>query len=55
MCNGVRCTAKFAVDNNLVNTENLIVKAPVGDIKAFVENDDVKVIRKEMEMILDGK
>ncbi|MED5382544.1 MAG: diaminopimelate epimerase, partial [Actinomycetota bacterium] len=32
--NGVRCTAKFAVDNNLVNTENLIVKAPVGDIKA---------------------
>ena len=41
--NGVRCTAKFAVDNNLVNTENLIVKAPVGDIKAFVENDVVKI------------
>ena len=41
--NGVRCTAKFAVDNNLVDTKNLIVKAPVGDIKAFVENDFVKI------------
>ena len=41
--NGVRCTAKFAVDNNLVNTENLIVKAPVGDIKSFVEHNDVKI------------
>ena len=41
--NGVRCTAKFAVDNNLVDTQNLIVKAPVGDIKAFVENDYVKI------------
>ena len=41
--NGVRCTAKFAVDNNLVDTENLIVKAPVGDIKALVENDAVKI------------
>ena len=41
--NGVRCTAKFAVDNKLVDTENLIVKAPVGDIKAFVENDAVKI------------
>ena len=35
--NGVRCAAKFAVDNNLVDTKKLIVKAPVGDIKAFVE------------------
>ena len=41
--NGVRCTAKFAVDNNLVDTKNLIVKAPVGDIQAFVENDYVKI------------
>ena len=41
--NGVRCTAKFAVDNNLVDTQNLIVKAPVGDIKAFVENNYVKI------------
>ena len=39
----MRCTAKFAVDNNLVDTKNLIVKAPVGDIKAFVENDYVKI------------
>ena len=41
--NGVRCAAKFAFDNKLVDTENLIVKAPVGDIKAFVENDAVKI------------
>ena len=41
--NGVRCTAKFAVDNNLVDTKNLIVKAPIGDIQAFVENDYVKI------------
>jgi len=41
--NGVRCTAKYAVDNDLVSTKNLIVKAPVGDIKAFVENDYVKI------------
>ena len=39
----MRCAAKFAVDNNLVDTKNLIVKAPVGDIKAFVENDYVKI------------
>ena len=50
--NGVRCTAKFAVDNNLVDSENLVVKAPVGDIKAFVENDSVKI---EAPIPLTGK
>ena len=41
--NGVRCTAKYAVDNNLVNNTTLIIQAPVGDIEAFVDNDTVKI------------
>ena len=41
--NGVRCTAKYAVDNELVNNTTLIVQAPVGDIEAFVDNDTVKI------------
>ena len=41
--NGVRCTAKYAVDNKLVNNSTLIVQAPVGDIEAFVDNDTVKI------------
>ena len=41
--NGVRCTAKYAVDNKLVNDTTLIVQAPVGDISAFVDNNTVKI------------
>ena len=54
--NGVRCTAKFAVDNNLVDNSKLIVRAPIGDIEAVVENDTVKIeapmptIGKEVEI-----
>lgn len=54
--NGVRCTAKYAVDNNLVDNSKLIVRAPVGDIEAVVDNDTVKIeaplptIGKEVEI-----
>ena len=41
--NGVRCTAKYAVDNEMVNTNNLTVLAPVGDLQAFVEDDYVQI------------
>ena len=41
--NGVRCTAKYAVDNKLVTNSTLIVQAPVGDIEAFVDDDIVKI------------
>ena len=41
--NGVRCAAKYAVDNQLVDGTTLIVQAPVGNIEAFVDSDIVKI------------
>ena len=54
--NGVRCAAKYAVDNQLVDGTTLIVQAPVGNIEAFVDSDIVKIeapiptIGKEVEI-----
>ena len=41
--NGVRCTAKYAIDNEMVSTNKITVKAPVGDLEATVEDSLVKV------------
>jgi diaminopimelate epimerase len=41
--NGVRCTAKYAIDNEMVSTNKITVKAPVGDLQATVEDSLVKV------------
>ena len=52
--NGVRCTAKYAVDNNLVDTKNLIVKAPVGDIKSKEPMDAENFLDKMQDSMQSG-
>ena len=41
--NGVRCAAKYALDNNYVDVEKFIVKAPVGDLEVYVDDNIVEV------------
>ena len=41
--NGVRCVAKFALDNNYVEVDRFIVKAPVGDLEVYVDDNIVEV------------
>ncbi|MDC3278325.1 diaminopimelate epimerase [Acidimicrobiia bacterium] len=41
--NGVRCTAKYAYDNDLVTESMVTVQAPVGTLIATIEDSIVKV------------
>ena len=41
--NGVRCVAKFALDNNYLEVDRFIVKAPVGDLEVYVDENIVEV------------
>jgi len=41
--NGVRCVAKYALDNNYVDVPNFIVQAPVGHLEVNVEENIVEV------------
>lgn len=41
--NGVRCVAKYALDNNYVIDSNFIVVAPVSDIKVLVSDSNVQI------------
>ena len=41
--NGVRCAAKYALGNNYVDVERFIVKAPVGDLEVYVDDNIVEV------------
>ena len=41
--NGVRCVAKYALDNNYVDVSNFIVQAPVGYLEVNVEENTVEV------------
>ena len=41
--NGVRCVAKYSMDNNYLEVNRFIVKAPVGDLEVFVDDDMVEV------------
>ena len=41
--NGVRCVAKFSLDNNYLDTPRFIVKAPVGDLEVYVDENIVEV------------
>ena len=41
--NGVRCLAKYAVDNNFVNSNNFTVVAPVSDIKVLVQDNYIEI------------
>ena len=41
--NGIRCVAKYSLDNNIVNSKNLTVVAPIGEIKTVVENNNVSL------------
>ena len=41
--NGVRCVAKYALDNNYVDVSNFIVQAPIGHLEVNVEENTVVV------------
>ena len=41
--NGVRCVAKYSLDNNFVNSNNFIVVAPVSDIRVSVEDNNIEI------------
>ena len=41
--NGVRCVAKFSLDNNYLDVDRFIVKAPVGDLEVYVDENIVEV------------
>ncbi len=41
--NGVRCVAKYSLDNSYVSTNIFTVNAPVGDINVFVDIDNVEI------------
>ena len=41
--NGVRCVAKYALDNNYLDASKFIIKAPVGDLEVNVDEDIVEV------------
>ena len=41
--NGVRCLAKYSVDNNFVNTNNFTVVAPVWNIKVLVQDNFIEI------------
>ena len=41
--NGVRCVAKFSLDNNYLDVDRFIVKAPVGDLEVYVDDNIVEV------------
>ena len=41
--NGVRCVAKYALDNNYVDVSNFIVQAPIGHLEVNVEENTVEV------------
>ena len=41
--NGVRCVAKYALDNNYLDVSRFIVKAPVGDLEVNVDENIVEV------------
>ena len=39
----MRCAAKYALDNNYVDVVRFIVKAPVGDLEEYVDDNIVEV------------
>ena len=41
--NGVRCTAKYSIDNQFVDNNNFIVEAPVGKIPVTVNENIVEI------------
>ena len=41
--NGVRCVAKYTLDNNYLDVSRFIVKAPVGDLEVNVDENIVEV------------
>ena len=41
--NGVRCVAKYALDNSYLDVDRFVVKAPVGDLEVYVDENIVEV------------
>ncbi len=41
--NGIRCVAKYAIDNSIVDKNEITVIAPIGNIKTIVHDEDVSI------------
>ncbi len=41
--NGIRCVAKYSIDNKLVNSSNIKVIAPIGEVETKVDEHDVSI------------
>ena len=41
--NGIRCVSKYSIDNNLVNSTNIKVLAPIGEINTKVHENNVSI------------
>ena len=41
--NGIRCVAKYAIDNSIVDTNELTVIAPIGNIKTISNEDNITI------------
>jgi len=41
--NGIRCVAKYSLDNNLVHSKNITVIAPIGEIETIVDDNKVSL------------
>ena len=57
--NGIRCVAKFALDNSIVDSNDVTVVAPIGKIKANVKDNIVSLevslpTYEENKLLIDG-
>ena len=57
--NGIRCVAKFALDNSIVDSNEIIVEAPIGSVKTKVKDNivslDVSIpTYEEKKLLIDG-
>ena len=57
--NGIRCVAKFALDNSMINTNEVTVVAPIGNVKTKVKENIVSLevsipTYEENKLLIDG-
>jgi len=57
--NGIRCVAKFALDNSIVDSNEITVVAPIGNIKTKVKENIVSLevsipTYEENKLLIDG-
>jgi len=57
--NGIRCSAKYSIDNKIVNSTNIKVLAPIGEIDTVVKENEVLIkikfpTYKKSKIIIDN-